>query len=133
MANDLDLDALLRYAASNVTGFPPSPSNFTFSKFEHGQLNPTYLMQVGSGASVKRYVLRKKPPGKLLQSAHAVEREFQVLQALGNHTVVPVPKVFCLCTDPSVIGTAFYIMEFLEWRIFVNPKLPILVFDLGLC
>ncbi|PRQ39277.1 putative acyl-CoA dehydrogenase/oxidase, protein kinase [Rosa chinensis] len=124
MANELDLDALLRYAAANVTGFPPSPSNFTVSKFGHGQSNPTYLMQVGSGASVKRYVLRKKPPGKLLQSAHAVEREFQVLQALGNHTVVPVPKVFCLCTDPSVIGTAFYIMEFLEGRIFVDPRLP---------
>ncbi|KAL6193720.1 PREDICTED: acyl-CoA dehydrogenase family member 10 [Fragaria vesca subsp. vesca] len=123
-ANDLDLDALLRYAAANVPAFPPSPSNFTVSKFGHGQSNPTYLMQVGFGAAVKRYVLRKKPPGKLLQSAHAVEREFQVLQALSNHTLVPVPKVFCLCTDPSVIGTSFYIMEFLEGRIFVDPRLP---------
>ncbi|PRQ28047.1 putative protein kinase [Rosa chinensis] len=116
MVNELNLDTLLRYAVTNVIGFPPSPSNFTFSKFEHGQSNPTYLMQVGSGALVKCYVLRKKPPGKLLQSAQVVEREFQlhVLQALGNHTVVSVLKVFCLCTDPSVIGTAFYIMDFLE-------------------
>ncbi|KAK9933841.1 hypothetical protein M0R45_021015 [Rubus argutus] len=124
MANELDLHALLRYASANVPGFPLSPSNFIVSKFGHGQSNPTYLMQVGLGASVKRYVLRKKPPGKLLPSAHAVEREFQVLQALGTHTLVPVPKVYCLCTDPSVIGTAFYIMEFLEGRIFIDPRLP---------
>ncbi|XP_015899901.1 probable acyl-CoA dehydrogenase IBR3 [Ziziphus jujuba] len=123
-AHQLDLDALFRYASLNVDGFPSSPSNFTVSQFGHGQSNPTYLLVVGSGASVKRYVLRKKPPGKLLQSAHAVEREFQVLQALGSHTQVPVPKVFCLCTDPSVIGTAFYIMEYLEGRIFIDPKLP---------
>ncbi|KAL6293108.1 hypothetical protein ACE6H2_001250 [Prunus campanulata] len=123
-ALDFDLNALLSYASANVTGFPPSPSYFTVSKFGHGQSNPTYKLEVGSGASLKRYVLRKKPAGKLLQSAHAVEREFQVLQALGTHTLVPVPKVFCLCTDPSVIGTPFYIMEFLEGRIFLDPKLP---------
>ncbi|CAN6551328.1 unnamed protein product [Malus baccata var. baccata] len=121
---DFDLNALLSYASANVHGFPPSPSNFTVSKFGHGQSNPTYKVEAGSGASLKRYVLRKKPPGKLLQSAHAVEREFQVLQALGTHTLVPVPKVYCLCTDSSVIGTPFYIMEFLEGRIFLDPKLP---------
>lgn len=123
-ALDFDLNSLLSYASANVTGFPHSPSNFTVSKFGHGQSNPTYKLEVGSGASLKRYVLRKKPAGKLLPSAHAVEREFQVLQALGTHTLVPVPKVFCLCTDPSVIGTPFYIMEFLEGRIFLDPKLP---------
>ncbi|KAF3456262.1 hypothetical protein FNV43_RR00912 [Rhamnella rubrinervis] len=123
-AYELERDALFRYASANVHGFPDSPSHFTISQFGHGQSNPTYLLEVGSGVSVKRYVLRKKPPGKLLQSAHAVEREFQVLQALGTHTQVPVPKVFCLCTDPSVIGTAFYIMEYLEGRIFIDPKLP---------
>ncbi|XWS46482.1 hypothetical protein CRYUN_Cryun14cG0071300 [Craigia yunnanensis] len=82
-------------------------------------------MEVETGGAVKGYVLRKKPLGKLLQSAHAVEREFQVLKALGDNTKVPVPKVFCLCNDPTVIGTAFYIMEYLEGRIFLDLKLPI--------
>ncbi|KAK3017984.1 hypothetical protein RJ639_002741 [Escallonia herrerae] len=123
-ANELDLQALRRYAASHVAGFPPSPSTITVSQFGHGQSNPTYLMEVRSGSSVKRYVLRKKPPGVLLQSAHAVEREFQVLHALGTCTLVPVPTVFCLCTDSSVIGTPFYIMEYLEGRIFLDPRLP---------
>ncbi|KDO36107.1 hypothetical protein CISIN_1g034470mg [Citrus sinensis] len=77
-AHQLDLDALLRYASVNVSDFPRSPSKFTISQFGHGQSNPTFLMEVGSGAAVKRYVLRKKPAGKLLESAHAVDREFQV-------------------------------------------------------
>ncbi|XP_075655544.1 putative acyl-CoA dehydrogenase IBR3 [Castanea sativa] len=125
-AHALDQKALLAYASANVPGFPLHPSDFTVSQFGHGQSNPTYLMEVRSsmGDSVKRYVLRKKPPGKLLQSAHAVDREFQVLRALGTHTQVPVPKAFCLCTDSSVIGTAFYIMEYLDGRIFVDPTLP---------
>lgn len=123
-ADQFDVDALFRYSRSNVPGFPQSPSEFTVSQFGHGQSNPTFLMEVSLGDSVKRYVLRKKPPGKLLESAHAVEREFQVLNALGVHTLVPVPKVFSLCTDPSVIGTSFYIMEYLDGRIFLDPKLP---------
>ncbi|PWA86103.1 Acyl-CoA dehydrogenase, N-terminal [Artemisia annua] len=93
-------------------------------QFGHGQSNPTYLIELQSGLLVKKYVLRKKPTDQLLQSAHAVEREFQVLHALSTHTVVPVPKVFCLCTDSSVIGTPFYIMEFMEGRIFLDPMLP---------
>ncbi|XVE82179.1 hypothetical protein DITRI_Ditri15bG0126300 [Diplodiscus trichospermus] len=123
-AHKLDVKALYNYASAHVPGFPLSPSNITLSQFGHGQSNPTYLMEVETGGAVKRYVLRKKPPGKLLQSAHAVDREFQVLKALGDNTKVPVPKVFCLCNDPTVIGTAFYIMEYLEGRIFVDPKLP---------
>ncbi|XP_010486212.1 PREDICTED: probable acyl-CoA dehydrogenase IBR3 [Camelina sativa] len=123
-AHLFDHDALFRFAADNVSGFPTNPFQFKVSQFGHGQSNPTFLIEVGSESSLKRYVLRKKPPGKLLQSAHAVEREFQVLRALGEHTQVPVPKVFCLCTDPTVIGTAFYIMEFMEGRIFIDPKLP---------
>ncbi|KDP27835.1 hypothetical protein JCGZ_18915 [Jatropha curcas] len=123
-AHEFDRDALFRYASANVAGFPVSPSTFIVKQFGHGQSNPTFLLEVGTGASVKRYVLRKKPPGKLLQSAHAVDREYLVLRALGEHTRVPVPKVFCLCTDPSIIGTAFYIMEYLEGRIFIDPKLP---------
>lgn len=123
-AHQFDIDALYRYSTANVPDFPHSPSKFTVSQFGHGQSNPTFLMEVDTGSFVKRYVLRKKPPGKLLESAHAVEREFQVLQALGLHTKVAVPKVYCLCTDTSVIGTAFYIMEYLDGRIFVDPKLP---------
>ncbi|PIA44315.1 hypothetical protein AQUCO_01700131v1 [Aquilegia coerulea] len=123
---DFDVNSLIRYAQINIHGFPSSLSKFTISKFGHGQSNPTFLMEVisSSDSSKQRYVVRKKPSGKLLQSAHAVDREFQVLKALGDHTNVPVPKVFCLCTDPSVIGTDFYIMEFLEGRIFLDPSLP---------
>ncbi|XP_047335049.1 probable acyl-CoA dehydrogenase IBR3 [Impatiens glandulifera] len=119
-----DIDSLLLYCSTAVSGFPISASQVTVSQFGHGQSNPTFLLEVNSGASVSRYVIRKKPQGKLLDSAHAVEREFQVLQALSVHTKVPVPKVFCLCTDSSVIGTPFYIMEYLDGRIFVDPKLP---------
>lgn len=123
-AIELNEEALLRYAKAEVHGFPQSPSKFSVFQFGHGQSNPTFLVEAGSEAMVKRYVLRKKPSGKILESAHAIEREFQVLKALGVHTQVPVPKVFCLCTDVSVIGTAFYIMEFLDGRIFVDPALP---------
>ncbi|KAK9084270.1 hypothetical protein Scep_030741 [Stephania cephalantha] len=124
-AHEFDADALFRYLRANVEGFPSSASRIGVSQFGHGQSNPTFLIEAaGPGEAARRYVLRKKPPGKLLQSAHAVDREFQVLAALGAHTDVPVPKVFCLCTDPSVIGTDFYIMEFLEGRIFIDPKLP---------
>ncbi|KAG8372927.1 hypothetical protein BUALT_Bualt12G0118000 [Buddleja alternifolia] len=123
-AQKFDADALLLYAIANVDGFPQNPSQFTVSQFGHGQSNPTFLLEVHRGSLKKRYVMRKKPPGKLLESAHAVEREFQVLHALGTHTLVPVPKVYCLCTDSSVIGTPFYIMEYLEGRIFIEPMLP---------
>ncbi|KAI3883926.1 hypothetical protein MKX03_017389 [Papaver bracteatum] len=126
---ELNLNSLGEYAKEHVHGFPSSPVKIGLKQFGYGQSNPTYLMEVSStegGIEVvkKKYVVRKKPPGKLLQSAHAVEREFQVLEALGVHTQVPVPKVFCLCTDSSVIGTPFYIMEYLEGRIYLNPKLP---------
>ncbi|KAL3380203.1 hypothetical protein AABB24_000702 [Solanum stoloniferum] len=123
-AQSFDTQALLRYASANVIGFPPNPSLFTISQFGHGQSNPTFLIEVCSGTLAKKYVLRKKPCGNLLASAHAVEREYEVLHALSTHSVVPVPKVFCLCTDSSVIGTPFYIMEYLEGRIFVDPMLP---------
>ncbi|CAI5483439.1 unnamed protein product [Closterium sp. Yama58-4] len=97
--------------------------------FGHGQSNPTYLLEVSSahGSQPARFVLRKKPPGHLLKSAHAVEREFQVLAALGSPdagAAVLVPAVHALCTDPSVIGTPFYIMDFVPGRIFTDPCLP---------
>ncbi|KAJ8492073.1 hypothetical protein OPV22_013794 [Ensete ventricosum] len=126
-AHRFDEAALLRYAAANVAGFPAAPANFSVSQFGYGQSNPTFCLEVASHGSpgvVKRYVLRKKPPGVLLESAHSVEREFQVLKALGVHADVPVPKVFCLCNDANIIGTSFYIMEYLEGRIFMDNKLP---------
>lgn len=68
--------------------------------------------------------MRKKPPGKLLsKTAHRVEREYKIIHALEN-TDVPVPKAYCLCEDSSVIGTPFYIMEFLDGRIFTDPSIP---------
>ncbi len=70
------------------------------------------------------YVLRKKPPGKLLPSAHQVDREYRVIKALYEHSDVPVPKPYALCQDDAVIGTAFYIMEFLPGRILADPKMP---------
>ncbi|GMH28403.1 hypothetical protein Nepgr_030246 [Nepenthes gracilis] len=128
-SDQFDILSLFDYCRSHVEDFPQSasPSHFSVRQFGHGQSNPTFLLEFTSmisGSTVKRYVLRKKPPGKLLQSAHAVEREYQVLLALGTHTKVSVPRLFCLCTDDNVIGTAFYIMEYLEGRIFLDPKLP---------
>lgn len=121
-----DIVSLLNYCRSHVHGFPSSatPSHFSVRQFGHGQSNPTFLLEVNVDGILKRYVLRKRPSGKLLPSAHAVEREYKVLHALGTHTKVPVPKVFCLCTDTSVIGTAFYVMEYVNGRIFLDPKLP---------
>jgi aminoglycoside phosphotransferase (APT) family kinase protein len=88
-------------------------------QFKGGQSNPTYLVRAGG----KSYVMRRKPSGKLLPSAHAVDREYRVITALAA-TDVPVAKTYALCTDESVIGTAFYIMDYVEGRIFWDPALP---------
>lgn len=90
-------------------------------QFGHGQSNPTYKL---TGRDGKSFVMRKKPPGKLVsKTAHQVDREYRVIHALGR-TDVPVPKTYCLCEDDSVIGTAFYIMEFLDGRIIEDPTIP---------
>jgi aminoglycoside phosphotransferase (APT) family kinase protein len=88
-------------------------------KFAGGQSNPTFLVQ----SADHRYVLRRKPPGKLLPSAHAVDREFRVISALEN-TEVPVAKARALCADDAVIGTMFYIMDYVEGRLFWDAALP---------
>ncbi len=88
-------------------------------QFKGGQSNPTFLLGT-PGAS---YVLRRKPPGKLLPSAHAIDREYRVLSALRD-SHVPVPKTHCLCEDEAVIGTAFYVMEHVAGRILWDPALP---------
>lgn len=90
-------------------------------QFGHGQSNPTYEITSATGA---KFVLRKKPPGELLsKSAHAIEREYEIIKALET-TNVPVPKVYCLCNDSSIVGTPFYVMEFLDGRIFEEAWLP---------
>jgi aminoglycoside phosphotransferase (APT) family kinase protein len=88
-------------------------------RFAGGQSNPSYRLDAPSG----QYVLRRKPPGPLLPSAHAVDREFRVMRALAA-TAVPVPQVYALCEDDAVIGSAFYIMEYLDGRIFWDQRLP---------
>jgi len=116
-AHRFDEDALTRFMSDHVDGFAP-PLEVT--QFQGGMSNPTFMLTDGNG---KRYVLRKKPPGKLLPSAHAVDREFKVISAL-NATDVPVAKAYALCEDDAVIGQAFYIMEFLEGRVFRDVALP---------
>ncbi|MCB1536400.1 MAG: phosphotransferase, partial [Rhodoblastus sp.] len=112
----LDEPRLAAWLEKNLDGFK-GPLKAT--KFGDGQSNPTFLIESASGA----YVLRRKPPGVLLKSAHAVDREFRVQKALAD-TGVPVAKMYLLCEDDSVIGTAFYIMQRLVGRIFWKPDLP---------
>ncbi|MDX2142094.1 MAG: phosphotransferase family protein [Rhodospirillaceae bacterium] len=108
--------ALIDYLSRSLDGFEPPA---VIRQFQGGQSNPTFLIQTPS----KKYVLRKKPPGKLLPSAHQVEREFTVMKALHG-TGVPVPEPLVLCEDPAIIGTAFYVMGFVEGRIFTTPAMP---------
>ena len=89
-------------------------------QFKGGQSNPTYRLSAADG---KKYVLRRKPPGKLLPSAHAVDREFKVISALSK-VGFPVARPHVLCEDDSVIGTAFYVMDYVEGRVLWDPALP---------
>ena len=97
----------------------PFRGELRVEQFAGGQSNPTYLVSAGDD----RYVLRRKPPGTLLPSAHAVDREYRIMRALAD-SGVPVPRVFALCEDASVIGTAFFLMEFVQGRVFWDPTLP---------
>ena len=111
-----DEQRLREYMTSHVEGFR---GPLQVRQFRGGQSNPTYLLQADSG----RYVLRRKPPGKLLKSAHAVDREYRVISALYGADF-PVPRPYVLCEDDVVIGTAFYIMECVDGRIFWELDLP---------
>ena len=111
-----DTGALDAWAAENVEGYR-GPSRV--KKFPTGQSNPTYLIET-AGA---RYVLRRKPPGKLLKSAHMVEREYRVMRALETQGF-PVPRALALCEDESVAGSVFYLMAHVEGRIFWDPAMP---------
>ncbi|KAL3469641.1 kinase-like domain-containing protein [Aspergillus californicus] len=114
----IDVTSLERYLTTHAPQINPP---ITLSQFGFGQSNPTYQITASNGT---KYVLRKKPPGKLVsKSAHKVEREYRILKALA-HTEIPVPQVFCLCEDESVLGTPFYVMEFLDGRIFEDPTFP---------
>lgn len=114
--SQLDIDTLGSYLAAHVEGFGVLRSA---TKFEGGQSNPTYLLTT----TTARYVLRRKPAGDLLKSAHAVDREYRVLTALAD-TAVPVPKTRHFCADERVIGTVFYVMEFVDGAVFWDPQLP---------
>jgi aminoglycoside phosphotransferase (APT) family kinase protein len=111
-AHALDREALSEVLRAEL-GLAPITS---MKLFQGGQSNPTYLLKAG-GESL---VLRKKPPGVLLPRAHLVEREYRVMAALAESDV-PVPRVHFLCEDPSVLGTAFYVMEFVDGRVIKNP------------
>ena len=115
-ALDLPLDALAAWLTPRLADFA-GPLRAT--RFKGGQSNPTYLIE-SAGA---RCVLRRKPPGPLLASAHAIDREFRVLRALHGGAV-PVPRPLLYCADAGVIGSAFYLMEAIEGRVAIDPALP---------
>jgi aminoglycoside phosphotransferase (APT) family kinase protein len=107
---------LAAYLEAQVPGFK---GPVTARKFAGGQSNPTFLIESASG----KYVLRRKPPGQVLKSAHAVDREFRVISALAT-TDVPVARAVHLCSDDNVIGSMFYLMSFVDGRIFWDAALP---------
>lgn len=111
----IDLHAVAQYLRDHLPGFD---GEITATKFQTGQSNPTFHLDTPAGA----YVLRRKPPGALLKSAHAVDREFRVQKALFESDV-PVAKMHLLCEDDDVIGSMFYVMDFVDGRNFAEPRL----------
>ncbi len=111
-----DVVRLEKYLTENVKGFS---GPLTAQQFKGGQSNPTYLLTTPQ----RRYVLRRKPPGNLLPSAHAVDREYKVIAALYPQGF-PVAEPIILCNDPDVIGTAFYVMGFADGRVIWEPDMP---------
>ena len=115
-AAQLDAGAVERYLTEHVPGFR---GPLEIEKTPTGQSNPTFILTAPSG----RYVLRRKPPGELLKSAHAVDREFRVQKALAGSDV-PVARMHVLCEDESVIGSMFYVMDCVEGEVLFDPRLP---------
>lgn len=115
-AAHLATDRLGQYLTAHVPGFGRL---LNAEKFAGGQSNPTFLITSTEG----RFVLRRKPPGTLLKSAHAVDREYRIMAALAQ-TDVPVPRVLHLCEDETIIGSMFYVMDYVEGRIFWDGRLP---------
>lgn len=114
--HSFDESALKTYFSQHVEA---KLAGFRVSQFSGGQSNPTFLVEAGA----QRYVVRRKPPGPLLASAHAVDREYRVMSALRD-TEVPVPRVYALCEDDTIIGTTFYVMQFVDGRVLWDPTLP---------
>ena len=112
-----DLARLESYLRTNIDGLT---GVIDVEPLTGGQSNPTFVIKLDGK---KRYVLRKKPAGTLLPSAHAVDREYRVMKALGGSDV-PVPRMLCLCDDDSIIGTMFFVMDFADGRSFWDPALP---------
>ena len=115
-AAQIDTGALAKYLEARLPGFR---GPIAAKKTPTGQSNPTFILSAASG----KYVLRKKPPGQLLKSAHQVDREYRVMKALAD-TGVPVPRMLHLCEDDSVVGTSFYVMSFVDGTVFWDPALP---------
>ncbi len=127
-----DVDALERYLAGHLAGFS---APISIRQFRGGQSNPTYYLRAADPlalpklrssegrAGPREYVLRRKPPGQLLPSAHAVDREYRVMTALQT-SGVPVPKTYLLCEDPDVIGTPFFVMEYVAGHPMTDASLP---------
>lgn len=115
-AHRIDEELLHNYLLDHLDGYS---GPLTLKQFKGGQSNPTYLVETPAAS----YVLRRKPPGKLLKSAHAVDREYRVISALYD-AGFPVPRPYLLCEDESVTGTVFYVMEFVQGRIFWELDLP---------
>jgi aminoglycoside phosphotransferase (APT) family kinase protein len=111
-----DVGRLEAYLHAHVPGFA---APVVVSQFKGGQSNPTYLVET----PLRRYVLRRKPPGKLLPSAHAVDREFRIITALHGQNF-PVPEPVLYCADESVAGTAFFLMAYVAGRVFWEPQMP---------
>lgn len=116
IVHSLDVAALDRWLSTNLSGFS---GPLTIEPIFGGQSNPTYILRTPTTV----YVLRKKPPGELLPSAHAIDREYRVMLALA-HSHVPVPQQLLYCNDRSIIGTEFVVMQYLDGRVFRDPQLP---------
>lgn len=120
-AHKFDETALASYLAEQIEDFEMP---LKVRQFEGGQSNPTFQLITPN----RTYVMRKQPPGELLPSAHQVDREYRVMDALWGSDV-PVPKMYCLCEDTSVIGTKFYVMEMVDGRLFTETHLPTLSYE----
>jgi aminoglycoside phosphotransferase (APT) family kinase protein len=112
----IDTVVLAEYLQARIPGFGAS---CTLQQFRGGQSNPTFKVATHD----RSYVLRKQPPGELLPSAHAVDREYRVISALAG-SAVPVPETYLLCSDRSIIGQMFYVMEYVPGRVIADPRLP---------
>ena len=113
---NFDESKLAAYLEQYIEGFR---GPLHAEKFSGGQSNPTFKISAASG----NYVLRRKPPGELLKSAHSVDREYRVMSALAT-TAVPVAKTYHLCEDENIIGSMFYVMEYIDGRVMWDPTLP---------